>query len=208
MSNADHSAYYSGFMPCSCIHPNQHTSTNPSPTERVSLDFAPVSLCCCFSCSTVPFRPDLPAELLAAGVTESAWAGWMDSYEDNVAPHTALPLGSMSCAILSALLVLPIFLIVAFDCFSFAKNDPFQNAMKKWLEEVNTSLAPLGMLAKAQTVANDTSFTWSRDRTKARSCLSFATTVKESEQLRSEPVIMKGSLSICGLGWWSRDRVV
>ena len=73
---------------------------------------------------------------------------------------------------------------------------------------MNAELNRKGMHVKAQTVCNNSNFTWTRSLKSNWSCLSFSLTQGEGDQLRSEPVILNGMNAPMTIFKRSMDRTV
>ena len=79
--------------------------------------------------------------------------------------------------------------------------DPFQSAMKRWLEDVNKTLRPRGGLCKVLTFAETTTGGgyW---KDGSLSIIVFAHSEEEVKRLEREPVLQQGNSGDPNWGCW------
>eukprot|EP00455_Lapot_gusevi_P055975 TRINITY_DN9195_c0_g1_i1.p1 TRINITY_DN9195_c0_g1~~TRINITY_DN9195_c0_g1_i1.p1 ORF type:complete len:238 (+),score=27.84 TRINITY_DN9195_c0_g1_i1:66-779(+) len=150
--------------------------------ERLILEFYPASCCSAGPGLTDPDRAQVPAPLLARGVTQQVWAEWMEKLEHSVQSRAPC-CGIMGC-VFSAVLMLPML------CWC-AQNNRYQGALALWSQQFNEAvLLPKGMFASTQTALFDVN-DGRNNHHEELSWLAIAMTPVEIERLQNEPHIWR-----------------
>ena len=167
----------------------------------------------------MPWLDQVPDEIAERGITQNDWVIWMDELKSVQKQQNTCFLGRVFncfCFFLGVIGVSPCF--ICYGCFPWSRYDPFQNSLRKWMNDINTKvLNPKNIHVKG--------FTFGRRKRGGQSsnsdmdqlsALVFALDRREAARLKREPVLQLPMKTAdekdTNYGCWSclshRDRVL
>jgi len=184
---------------------NENSLWNNLEGKRLVLEGQPEDCCClpgrCWGFDSRMEQKiwftELPQELEEKGLTQARWDEWMKKLKDvqrKSSSHDWIRLLTL-CGLIFA----PMLLLLSCQ-LKTSKCDPFQIAMKNWLDEFNKVLKPKGVYAKAFTFAEMGSGGGRGDG--ALSILCFALDSAEIDRLEKEPALQQGNSGDPNWGCW------
>jgi len=145
---------------------------------------------------------EMPQKLEKLDISPTEWSEWMYELQQAQNKHNMCD-GVRFINFICCLPLVPPFpwWFMCMLCLPLSRVDPFQRAMKNWLEEVNIVLHPRGGFCKILTFA-ETNADGGYWKDGSMSMIVFALSQNEVKRLEQEPVLQQGNSGDPNWGCW------